>query len=142
MPLLRAVMDTNVLYAGLRSRQGASYEVLDALWRRRWTLVLSQTTLTEYEEVLKRESIMLHLSTDQIDRLLDALCTLAERCRTSETWIPILKDPDDEAFVQLAVESKADALVSHNLRHMEPAGELGVNLLAPREFLAIIRENA
>ena len=57
------------------------------------------------------------------------------------TWIPVLHDPDDEAFVQLAVEARAEALISHNLRHLEPARALGVNLLAPREFLAIIREN-
>ena len=134
-------MDTNVLYAGLRSRQGASHELLDALWQRRWTLVLSQTTLTEYEEILKREAATLHLDLAQIDRLLDALCALAERHSTSDTWIPVLQDPDDEAFVQLAVEAKAETLVSHNLRHLEPARALGVNLLAPREFLAIIRQD-
>jgi len=74
MPRHRAVMDTNVLYAGLRSRHGASHEVLEALWQRRWTLVLSQTTVTEYEEILKRESTTLRLSLPQINRLLDALC--------------------------------------------------------------------
>ena len=115
--------------------------MLDALWQRRWTLVLSQTTVTEYEEVLKREAATLHLDLVKIDRLLNALCALAERHPTSDAWIPILHDPDDEAFVQLAVEAKTEALVSHNLRHLEPARALGVNLLAPREFLAIIRQN-
>ena len=141
MPRHRAVMDTNVLYAALRSRQGASHELLDALWQRRWTLVLSQTTITEYEEILKREATTLRLNLAQIDRLLDALCALAERHPTSDTWIPVLHDPDDEAFVQLAVEAKAESLVSHNLRHLEPARALGVNLLAPRVFLAIIRQD-
>ena len=141
MPHLRAVMDTNVLYAALRSRQGASHEIFDALWQQRWTLVLSQTTLTEYEEVLKREAATLRLDLAQIDRLLSALCALAERHPTSDTWVPILHDPDDEAFVQLAVEAKAEALVSHNLGHLTPARALGVNLLAPREFLAIIRQD-
>ena len=140
MPRHRAVMDTNVLYAGLRSRQGASYEVLDALWQRRWTLILSQTTLTEYEEILKREAATLRLSLPQIDRLLDALCSLSERHPTSDTWVPVLHDPDDEAFVQLAVEARADALLSHNLRHLEPARALGLNLLEPRQFLAILRQ--
>ena len=140
MPRHRAVMDTNVLYAGLRSRHGASHEVLEALWQRRWTLVLSQTTVTEYEEVLKREATTLRLSLPQINRLLDALCSLSERHPTSDTWVPVLHDPDAEAFVQLAFEARADALLSHNLRHLEPARALGLNLLEPSQFLTILRQ--
>lgn len=138
MPL-RAVMDTNVLYAGLRSRRGASFQILDTLWQRKWTLVFSNTVLTEYEEILKREAATLRLDFERINKLLDALCTLAERRHPSETWLPVLHDPDDEALVHLAVESQADHLVSHNPRHLEPARKLGVNLLEPRDFLAILR---
>jgi len=132
-------MDTNVLFAGLRSRRGASFHVLDALWQRKWTLVLSNTILTEHEEILKREAETLVLSHEHINKLLDALCVLAERHQTSETWLPVLSDPDDETLVHLAVESKADHLVSHNVRHLEPARKLGVSLLEPRRFLAILR---
>jgi putative PIN family toxin of toxin-antitoxin system len=132
-------MDTNVLYAGLRSRRGASFEILDGLWQAKWTLVLSNTVLTEYEEVLKREAGPLNLTTERIDRLLDALCASAEQRHPSEVWTPILTDPDDEAFVHLAVAAKADHLVTHNLRHLEPSRRLGINLLAPKDFLAIIR---
>jgi len=52
----------------------------------------------------------------------------------------VLHDPDDEAFVQLAFEARADALLIHNLRHLEPARALGLNLLEPRQFLAILRQ--
>lgn len=134
----RAVMDTNILHAGLRSKRGASYQVLEALWARRWTLVLSQTVLTEYEEVVKREASALHLTLQQIDRLLDALCALAECRGLSDTWQAVLNDPDDEALVHLAVETQAGHLVSHNSRHLEPARALGVNLVEPKAFLAII----
>jgi len=47
--------------------------------------------------------------------------------------------PDDEAFVQLAFESKADHLVSFNIAHLAPARALGISLLAPKEFLKILR---
>ena len=57
----------------------------------------------------------------------------------SGLWTPVLDDPDDEAFVHPAVEARADCLVSHDLRHLAPAKQLGVELLAPRDFLAIIR---
>jgi len=135
----RAVMDTNVLYAALRSKLGASYQVLEALWARRWTLVLSQTVLTEYEEILKREAQVLNLTLQQIDRLLDALCALAGRRSLSDAWQAVLSDPDDEALVHLAVETRSSHLVSHNLRHLEPARGLGFNLVEPKAVLAIIR---
>lgn len=52
---MRAVMDTNVVVAGLRSQSGASHELLRLLKRHEWALVLSNTLLTEYQEVLHRE---------------------------------------------------------------------------------------
>ncbi|HEY0548880.1 MAG TPA: putative toxin-antitoxin system toxin component, PIN family [Verrucomicrobiae bacterium] len=135
----RAVMDTNILYAALRSRRGASFQVLDALWRREWTLVLSNTVLTEYEEILKRESAALGLTLERINKLLDALCSLADRRHLSESWLPVLTDPDDESLVHLSVEAQAGRLVTHNIRHLAPARKLGVTVLEPKEFLAILR---
>ena len=118
---------------GLRSRS------LDALWQRRWILGLSNTIVTEYEDVLKRDGASLGLNVQRIDALLDALCALAECYEPAGIWTPILQDPDDETFVQLAVAAKVSCLVSHNLRHLAPARSVGVNLLAPRDFLAILR---
>ena len=135
----RAVLDTNVFYAGLRSRRGASFQILDSLWQRKWTLVLSNTVLTEYEEVLKREAVALGFSAERIDKLLDALCSVAVRRQVSESWIPVLPDPDDEPLVHLAVEARVDYLVSHNVRHLAPAWKVGVTLLEPKAFLAILR---
>lgn len=33
------------------------------------------------------------------------------------------------------VESRADYLVTHNVRHLQPASSLGVSVVTPREFL-------
>ena len=47
MPRHRAVMDTNVLYAGLRSHEGASFQLLRLLRAGQWTLLLSNTVAIE-----------------------------------------------------------------------------------------------
>ena len=99
----RAVMDTNVLYAALRSSTGASYEVLRRLRAGEWTLLLSNTVVTEYEEILQREAADLGLDPAEIGPLLDDLCLLAERHPRLEPREPMLPHPDDEAFAQLAV---------------------------------------
>ncbi len=138
--MMRAVLDTNVALAGLRSRRGASFELLRLLGARQWSLVLSNTVLTEYQEVLHREQAALPYSHEEIERFLDGLCQRAERHRLSARWWPVLTDPDDEALVHLAVESRVGYIVTHNLSHLRPAETLGVRVLAPGEFLNELRK--
>ena len=139
MPRYRAVMDTNVLYAGLRSREGASFQLLRLLRTGQWTLLLSNTAATEYEEILLREATMLGITQEETSKLLDDLCVLAERWHLSGCWQPLLSDPDDEAFAQLASESKADYLVTHNQRHYEPIQQHGIRVVTPKAFLDTVR---
>ena len=137
--MLRAVLDTNVLLSALRSQHGASHELLRLLRARHWKVVLGNTVLTEYEEVLKREASSLGLTLPEIDSFLDALCVLAEQCHPSGGWVPLLADPDDEAFAHLAAELRADALTTFNVRHFIPARDRGIPVMTPAAFLAKLR---
>jgi len=137
--MLRAALDTNVLLSGLRSQRGAAFELLRLLRAGHWRLVLSNATLTEYEELLKREAGSLGLTLPAIDRFLDALCALAERYEPSGNWAPSLPDADDEAFAQLAAEARTDALATFNVRHFAPVRSRGIPVMTPAEFLAMLR---
>jgi putative PIN family toxin of toxin-antitoxin system len=137
--MLRAVADTNVIYAAIYSDIGASNELLELLIAGRWKLVLSNTLLAEYEEVLRRAAGPLGVTREEIEDFLDELCEMAERYSLRTDWTPILPDPDDEAQVHLASESGADYIVTHNMRHFEPARALGIAVLTPKEFLNIVR---
>ena len=137
--MLRAVLDTNVLIAARRSARGASAALLADLLAGRWRLVLSNTVLAEYEEVLKREAHALGVTLDEIDALLDSLCQLAEPFEPSGDWQAVLSDPADEAFAQLASESGAVALATFNLRHFAPARRAGIPIMTPAEFLGMLR---
>ena len=138
MPVPRAVLDTNVLYAALRSKKGASFAILEALHDGKWSLVLSQTVLTEYEEVLTRSLAELELTPAKVGSLLDDLCRVSEEFATGDQWMPILSDASDEAFAQLAHEGACDALITHNARHFAPASARGIPVIAPRDFLATL----
>jgi len=133
-------MDTNVLVAGLRSRTGASYELLRLLRERKWTLVLSNTVLGEYHEILRRESSALKLAHADADAYLDVLCALAEQCALTSPWQPVATDPDDEPIVQLAREAKVSYLVTHNVRDVQGAAQFGVQVVRPSEFLELLRK--
>ena len=136
---LRAALDTNVVLSGLRSQRGAAHELLRRLRAGHWTLVLSNPALTEYEEVLKREAASLGLTLPEVDRFLDGLCVLAEQCHPAGNWVPLLSDPDDEAFAHLAVDARADALATFNIGHFAPARTRGIPVMTPAEFLAMLR---
>lgn len=106
--MIRAVLDTNVILSALRSRNGASFEIVTRYRRGEFDLHLSQTVFAEYEEILKREMMPLGFAAAIIDRFLNAIASAATQIRTSSLRKPSLPDPDDEPLAQLAMESKID----------------------------------
>lgn len=139
MSLPRAIMDTNVLYSGLRSQRGASFSLLRALRAGRWQLVLSNTLLAEYEEVLSRNQSVLGLDRTQVADVLDALCAAAEKMSVPTPWTPLSPDADDEAILQLAKAARTEYIVTHNTRHFTRAAEIGVQVMQPGAFMAELR---
>jgi putative PIN family toxin of toxin-antitoxin system len=137
---LRAVLDTNVLVAALRSRSGASFAIFQRLLRDEWTAILSNHLLYEYEEILKRQAASLLVNLMDIDQILNAVSARAEEWSLTNDWEPVLTDPDDEPLVQLAHESRVMRIVTHNTRHLQPAAPLGIQVLKPKEFLTMLQQ--
>ncbi len=100
--------------------------------------MLSNHLLLEYEEILKAHATELQLSLEDVDELLNAISARAEEWPLQPGWEPILPDPDDEPLAQLAWESAARRIISFNHRHLQPAIGLGIEILKPGEFLAIL----
>ena len=51
---MRVVLDSNVLVAGVRSRQGASFSLLSLLPDPRFQIALSVALYTEWQDVMSR----------------------------------------------------------------------------------------
>ena len=138
--MLRAVMDTNVVVSALRSKSGASFEIFEALRRGEWRCILSNHLLMECQEKLLEMAGTLGATAADIDGILTVICAHAEEWQLRPDWHPALSDdPDDEPLVQLAHESGANLVVTHNLRHLAPAEKLGIKVLRPRDFLLMLR---
>ena len=131
-------MDTNVLYAGLYSSQGASHQILRAIEDRRLKIVLSTTLLLEYEDVLRRNQEELKLSNRAISGLLDSLCDLSEHQQIWFLWRPCLPDPKDDHVLELAVAARTEFIVSHNVRDFNEAKRFGINAITPKRLLEVI----
>ena len=93
-------------------------------------LLFDERILGEYREVLSRPRFALE-ATD-IAEVLRQLEADGERISVAPSPIE-LPDPDDLAFVEVALSGRADALVTGNARHFPPG--LGVEVLSPRALL-------
>ncbi len=131
----RVVLDTNVLIAGLRSPNGASFQVLQRLGGDAFTLCVSVPLVLEYEAVAKRQSRELGLSFADIDDVLDYVCSIAEPHTIFYLWRPVLRDPRDDLVLELAVEAGASCIVTHNLRDFGGIHQFGIDAISPGAFL-------
>jgi putative PIN family toxin of toxin-antitoxin system len=139
MDQIKVLIDTNVLYAGLYSSRGASYQVLRAIEGDRIRIALSTTLLFECEDVLKRNQSSLGLSDGEIEAILDDLCSRSEHQKIYFLWRPKLSDPKDDHILELAIASGIATIVTHNLKDFAKAKEFGIRVITPRQLLEEIR---
>lgn len=136
----RIVIDTNVLIASLRSQYGASHKLLLLLGCGKFEIVLSVPLITEYEEAAKRLVGDKSLTNQDVDDILDYLCSVAVPKKIFYLWRPLLRDPKDDMILELAVSGGCDAIVTYNKKDFKGAETFGIPLMTAKEFLQAIGE--
>jgi putative PIN family toxin of toxin-antitoxin system len=140
---MRCVLDTDVVVASLRSKTGASREIMRRVGLRQLTALASVALLVEYEAVLKRPEHLqaANLTAAQVDLFLDALTHLFVPVTPHFLWRPLLKDPNDEMIVEAAVNGQAQVILTFNTRHFgNAASRFGIQVLKPGDFLQKITQ--
>ncbi len=141
--MMRLVLDTNIIVAGLRSPAGASAELLDRALGREFTLLLSVALVLEYESICKApaQRVASGLEESEVGSIVSALCAVAEPVRSRFLWRPQLRDPADEMVLEAAINGNANALVTFNRRDFGDAAQrFGMELLSPQQVLQRMRE--
>ncbi len=139
--MIRVLLDTNVLVAGLTSSRGASYAVLQAIATAKIEIAASTALWLEYESVLKRDEIRaLHgFSAAEIDTMLSALAVWVHPVMLHYVWRPQLRDPGDEMVLEAAVNGQVQAIVTHNTRDfVRIAPSFGLQVVPPAELLLMM----
>lgn len=132
----KIVIDANVLVAALKSRNGASFKLLDALQGEKYLPCLSVPLFVEYESVMKRLGLLPHLHEADIDAVLDYLLSRSSIHQIFFLWRPFLKDPKDDMVLEAAFAAQCQYLVTFNLRDFQGVEEsFGIKVLTPKEFL-------
>ena len=127
----------------MRSPAGASAAIIRSIRQGQATLLLSVPLALEYEAVcLKAEHrVAAGLTEPEVDIFVTAVIAMAEPVETHFLWRPQLRDPNDEMVLEVAVNGKADALVTFNVRdYGNVPGQFGVDLLLPRVTIRRIRQ--
>ncbi len=129
---MKIVLDTNVLVSGILSPNGPPAAILRALLTERVTLCFDERIVSGYRDVLTRTQFS--FDPDLVEELIGFL-----EAAGSPTLAPplaiTLPDPWDQMFIEVAVSSNADFLVTGNLKHFPEKAREGVRVVSRREFL-------
>lgn len=135
---VRLALDTAVVVAGMRSPKGASAALLKAALDGRIQLLANVALVIEYEATCLRpeQARAAGLRRGEIAKFLDALAALIEPVETHFLWRPQLRDVADEMVLEAAINGRADAIVTFNLRDFDGAAQrFGIDLWLPRDAL-------
>lgn len=140
--MFRVVLDTDVIVTALRSLTGGSNAVLREVAHGRLTPLVTPALFLEYEAVLKRpDQRLAHgLALTAIDGFLAALASSCVAVDVSFQWRPQLTDANDEMVLEAAINGRADALITHNVRDFTRGAErFGLRVMQPGMLLKELR---
>ena len=127
-----------MIVASRRSQRGASNRLVELIGIGRLQPLVTTALFLEYEEVLRRPEHRLAtgMSEQDVEGFLAAFASASEGVDVSFRWRPQLKDTEDELVLEAAVNGRADALITHNVRDfLDAARRFHLRVLLPREAL-------
>jgi len=142
--IMKIVIDTNVLLSSLFSKNGASHKLV--LWsiaqyqtHHKKYNVISNTLITEYEDVLTRDKNIKkfkNLSLNDINEFIDGICLISNHQKINFLWRPFLRDSNDDMVLEVAFNSKADYIVTHNIKDFKGVKDnFHIEVITPKDFL-------
>lgn len=137
---MRIVLDTSVLVAASRSRNGASFQIVSMLPSPEFEIALTIAVYTEWQAVLTRPEHLPPAATpDMALGFLRYLASIAHLQDVHFLWRPFLRDPDDDMVLECAVASGSTFIVTHNVKDFRRVEELNVQAITPADFLKLLR---
>ncbi len=115
--LILAVFDCNIFIQSLLNPNSIAAKCLDAVRSGKITLFVSKDTLAEIRDVVFRPNILARLPNadiEQIEAFIESILDDSIMVRSVAKHFRLERDPKDEIIIDLAVEAKADYIVSHD----------------------------
>jgi putative PIN family toxin of toxin-antitoxin system len=144
MALSKVVLDTCVIESALRSKQGASFQILARINGGQFHFGISTTLFLEYESrarYCKAEGIIT-ISHRSLNATLAALAHYGDEVPIYYRVRPNLKNVNDDMVFECSVNYGADYLVTHNTKDFLQAELKGYpfQIITPQQFLTEVLE--
>ena len=117
MPEPLVVFDCVVFLQGLIKQTGPAVTCLESFERGRFSLAISPEILAEIHDVLSRSSLRQRfplLTEERAQRLIELLVLRGRLFRSVPRRMELPRDPDDEPYLNLALEAHAQFLVTRD----------------------------
>lgn len=134
---MKIVIDTNVFVSSVFG--GLPRQVVELWFDGRLTLCLSEPIVTEYQRVLREIGAV---SAAEERALIEAFASGEGVLYTSDPppIESVSPDPDDDKFLECALELGAERVVSGDSDLLELDSYMGIPILTPRELLEQVGE--
>jgi putative PIN family toxin of toxin-antitoxin system len=137
--MLKLVVDTNLVVSALLKPQSNPALIISLVLRGDSFLCLTDSILTEYADVLAREKFQ-GLDRAKVKEVLSKLKKLALWVAPKVSLHEVVQDPADNAFLECALEAKADFFITGNIHHFPFKKYRQTLIVTPAEFMAHIIE--
>ncbi len=140
---MRIVLDTSALISALRSSSGASAEIVRLILLRKLELLLDFKLVCEYRDVaLRLEHIKASgRSRNEVEAVIEAIESVATPVFVAVRHRPLSPDADDDMVLDVAINGRADVIVTANLRDFSKVAKIfGIAVRTPKMFLLEIRK--
>ena len=129
---MKVILDTNVFISGIFF-SGPPSQILKAWQNSRLQIVLSQEILNEYKRVA--ESLAAKFPTIDILPIIELMTIHGQLIDTEGFDVSVCDDPDDNKFIECAIASNSEIIISGDKHLLKLSGYQGITVLKPREFV-------
>lgn len=130
---MNVVIDTNVLISGIFWSGNYSIQVIDAWKNGEFTLITSAEIIAELVETLR--DFKIKMPEEMIQEWKDMLTNNSMLVEPLKMIKLVKDDPDDDKFVETALEGNADFIVTQDKHLLKLKDYQGIKIITPEEFL-------
>lgn len=137
---MKVVLDTNIWLSGL-FWEGEASRIIGLAEKRKFKVLISKEIILEIIDVLNKEAKFqrfIENREQKIEDLVRTILSISELTET-ETQINIIEHAADNMILELAIDGKADYIISYNKHILNLREFKGIKILTPEDFLKIIR---
>jgi putative PIN family toxin of toxin-antitoxin system len=128
----RVVLDTNILISGYLWK-GPPRQAIEKVRHKEWTLLVSKDTVAELIRVLAYRKF--GLSPEEIQPIVEDLLQISETVEVTTKVAAIQADLTDNMFLALAVDGRAEVIVSGDHHLLDIRQFAAVPIIRVRRFL-------